>query len=358
MTPVAKSTLDVAEIAQFHERTMADLSAAGGFICAYLGDRLGLYKAMVASGPVTSDELAKLTNTSERYIREWLINQAAGAYLEYDPASKRYSLSPEHAVVLADESSEFFSGGAFQSFTAILLAAPRILDCMRSGDGLAWGDQHPDLFEGTERFFKPAYISQLVPTWIPAIDGLREKLESGAVVADVGCGHGVSTFVMARAFPKSRFYGYDNHLPSIERAQAESEKAGLSDRVSFHQVASNALPDRQYDLITLFDCLHDMGDPVAACRSAKETLKTDGCMMIIEPMAGTTVEENFNPVGRSYSAASVLCCTPNALASGGTALGTVATDEALRAVLKAGGFNNFRRAIATPFNRVFEARID
>jgi 2-polyprenyl-3-methyl-5-hydroxy-6-metoxy-1,4-benzoquinol methylase len=356
MTTLAKE-IDPAKLQRFQQKVLQDLAAAAGFACTYIGDRLGLYKAMAKSGPVDSQTLAKLTSTNERYVREWLINQAAGGYVSYDPASKRYSLSPEHALVLADENSLHFSAGGFQSLMALMHASQRILDCVKTGSGLGWNEQESDLFEGTERFFRPAYIGQLVSQWIPSIKGLKEKLENGATVADVGCGHGVSTLVMAEAFPRSRFYGFDLHQPSIERAQAAAKKAGISDRVTFHQASADQIADHQYDLIAYFDCLHDMGDPVGACRKAGTTLKKDGCLMIVEPMAGASVEENFNDVGRAFSGFSVLCCTPNAIAAGGTALGTVATDHSLSEVLKQAGFSKFHRATETPFNRVFEARI-
>jgi 2-polyprenyl-3-methyl-5-hydroxy-6-metoxy-1,4-benzoquinol methylase len=286
-----------------------------------------------------------------------LINQAAGGYVDYDPSTKLYSLSQENALVLADESSEFFAGGGFQVFGAFLQVAPRIVDCIRTGEGLSWGDQPSDVFEGTERFFRPAYNWCLVPQWIPSIPGLKEKLEAGATVADVGCGHGISTLAMARAFPRSRFYGFDSHQPSIDTANKKAKAEGLADRVTFHWSKSDDIPDHKYDLVAYFDCLHDMGDPVAACRRAKETIKSDGCLMIVEPMGGHTIEENFNDIGRAFSGASVLCCVPNAIASGKTALGTIASDDALKAVLKEAGFNSFRRAMETPFNRLFEARI-
>jgi 2-polyprenyl-3-methyl-5-hydroxy-6-metoxy-1,4-benzoquinol methylase len=349
--------LDSAKVQSFQQKVMEDISAASGFACAYIGDRLGLYKAMSKSGPVDSSELAKLTSTNERYIREWLINQAAGNYIDYDPATKRYSLSPENAEVLANEMSGHFAAGGFQCFMALMQAAPKIVECMRTGKGFSWGEQDPDLFEGTERFFRPAYLGQLVDVWIPSIKGLKEKLEAGATICDVGCGHGVSTITMAKAFPRSKFYGFDNHAPSIEHANKKAQEAGVADRVTFQQVEADKLPDHKFDMIAYFDCLHDMGDPVAACKSARAVLKDDGCLMIIEPMAGKTVEENFNPVGRSYSGASVLCCTPNAIASGGPALGTVASDDVLKQVVQRGGFGVFHRATETPFNRVFEARI-
>jgi SAM-dependent methyltransferase len=352
-----KRAVDQTKLQHFQMKVLQDIAAAGGLACAYVGDRCGLYKTMAEAGPITSQELAKATGTNERYVREWLINQAAGGYVEYDPQSKRYALPLEHALVLADEDSEFFAAGGFQTFLAFMHAAPRMVENFRSGKGLGWGEQHSDLFEGTRRFFKPAYVGCLLQEWIPSIKGLQEKLQRGITVADVGCGHGVSTMVMAKAFPNSKFYGFDTHLPSVEKAQKDADQAGLKGRVSFHQSVAHEIPDHGYGLISYFDCLHDMGDPISACKRAKQVLKEDGCLLIVEPMAGNTVEENFNDVGRAFTSASVLCCTPNAIACGGPALGTVATDEALSAVVKDAGFRTFRRACQTPFNRIFEARV-
>jgi 2-polyprenyl-3-methyl-5-hydroxy-6-metoxy-1,4-benzoquinol methylase len=344
------------QLQQFQGKVMHDIAAASGFACAYLGDRLGLYKAMATSGPVNSEKLAQLTSTSERYIREWLINQAAGGYVTYEPSTGLYTLEPAAAAVLTDSDSPHFSAGGLQSFMALMQAAPRMVDRIKTGKGFSWGEQHEDLFEGTERFFRPAYLSQLLSTWIPSISGLQAKLEAGALVGDVGCGHGVSTVVMARAFPKSRFVGFDCHEPSIARAKQSAKESGVTN-IDFRVVPSDALPKEGFDMIAFFDSLHDMSDPVAAGTSAKAALKPDGCLMIVEPMAGQTVEENFNEVGRIYSAASVLCCTANAMCGGKHALGTIATDAALADVLHKAGFSSFKRTMETPVNRVFQARI-
>jgi SAM-dependent methyltransferase len=349
--------LDQTKLLSMQGRVFADLSSAAGFACAYIGDRLGLYKAMANSGPVNSAELAALTSTSERYLREWLINQAAGKYVTYDEATEKYFLPREHAEVLANEHSPLFAAGGFQILMAMMQSAPKIVECIRTGEGLSWGDHHPDLFEGTERFFRPGYNGYLVQEWLPAAPGLVERLSSGAVVADVGCGHGVTTLLMARHFPSSKFFGFDNHLGSITAANAAAMKEGLSDRVKFVHASSSEIPDQQFDVLCFFDCLHDMGDPVAACRRAKEVLKEDGALFIVEPQAGSKVSENFNEVGRVYSSASVMCCTPNALAAGGTALGTVATDDVLAGVLNEAGFTIFKRVVSTPLNRVFVARV-
>ena len=352
----AANGIDTQKVEQFLGQFVGDAGAAYSIVLANIGDKLGLYKAMAGAGPLTSQQLAERTGTHERYLREWLINQAAGGYVTYDSEAKAYTLPDEHAVALADENSPYFIGGAFQSFAALSKAEDRITNAMRSGGGLLWGDHHHDLFEGTERFFRSGYIAHLVEDWIPALDGVSEKLQRGAKVADVGCGHGASTIILAKAYPNSRFYGFDNHAPSIERARRSAEEAGVADRVTFEIADATSFPGEDYDLIAYFDCYHDLGDPAGSAKCSYEALARDGTVMIVEPMAGETVEGNFNPVGRVYAAASVLCCTPNAIASGGPALGTVAADSALREQVEAGGFTQFRRATETPFNRVFEAK--
>jgi 2-polyprenyl-3-methyl-5-hydroxy-6-metoxy-1,4-benzoquinol methylase len=347
--------MDQAKLEAFMGKAVCDFGAAVSVVLAHIGDKLGLYKAM-ANSPATSQELADRTGTTERYVREWLINQAAGGYVEYDPSTKKYTLPEEHALALADEGGPFFVGGGFQVLTAMMKAEPRITEAFKTGEGMFWGEHDHNLFEGTERFFRPGYVANLVGSWIPALDGVKEKMEKGAKVADVGCGHGASTIIMAQAFPNSRFFGFDNHCPSIERARMSAEEAGVADRVEFSCIGSTEFPGANYDLVAFFDCFHDLSDPAGAAKRAKETLAPDGVAMIVEPMAGRTVEENFNPVGRVYSGASVLCCTPNAIAGGGHALGTVATDDALQEMVAAGGFTQFRRAAETPFNRIFEAK--
>jgi len=348
--------IDEAKLNAFLGKVVGDFGAAMSVALANIGDQVGLYKAMAGAGPLTSAQVAERSHTTERYVREWLVNQAAGGYVEYDPASDRYHLPPEQALALADENSPFFVGGGFQLMLATIKAEPRIAEIFRSGEGMCWGEHDPSLFDGTRRFFRSSYLSHLVSDWLPALEGMTAKLQAGGKVADIGCGHGTSTILMAQAFPKSRFYGFDNHPPSIDRARAESSEAGVSDRVTFETASATEFQGQDYDLITFFDCLHDMGDPTGAAQRACGALKSDGAAMIVEPMAGNKVEENLNPVGRVYSGASVLCCTPNAICSGGPALGTIATDQALREVVLAGGFRSFRRATETPFNRVFEAR--
>jgi 2-polyprenyl-3-methyl-5-hydroxy-6-metoxy-1,4-benzoquinol methylase len=340
----------------FIGKVVGDFGASLGSALVYVGQKLGLFKAMAEAGPVTAAELAQKTSTNERYIREWLINQAASGYVEYDSQAQRYSLSPEQAVAMTDESSPFFVGGGFHVIKAMTHAVSRIEDHFRSGGGILWGDHDPDLFVGVERFFRPGYAAYLVASWIPALTGIEAKLKAGGKVADVGCGHGSSTIIMAQAYPNSRFWGFDNHAKSIETATERAKDAGVSDRVTFAVSNASEVPDQQYDMVAFFDCLHDMGDPVSACKRAAEVLAADGSALIVEPMAGNTVEENFNIIGRVFSGASTLCCTSNSLALNGPALGAVAPEAAIRDVVIAGGFKEFRRATETPFNRIFEAR--
>jgi len=259
-------------------------------------------------------------------------------------------------VALTDESSPFYVGGGFYVIKAMTHAVSRIENAFKNGGGMLWGEHDPDLFVGTERFFRPGYAAHLISSWIPALTGIEEKLKAGGKVADIGCGHGSSTIIMAQAYPKSNFWGFDNHEKSIQTARERAQTAGVSDRVRFEVANASDFPDRKYDLITFFDCLHDMGDPTGAARHAYETLADDGSALIVEPMAGNTIEENFNVIGRTFSGASTLCCTANSLALGGPALGAVATEDAIREAVLAGGFTQFRRATETPFNRIFEAR--
>ncbi len=340
----------------FLGKVVGDFGAALSSSLVYIGQKLGLYKAMAGDSPITPTELAQKTSTNERYIREWLINQAAGGYVEYDAASGRYSLSPEQATALTDEASPFFVGGGFYVVKAMTAAVSLIESAFKNGGGVLWGDHDPDLFVGTERFFRPGYAAHLIASWIPALTGVEEKLKAGGKVADIGCGHGSSTIILAQAYPTSKFWGFDNHEKSIETARQRAKDAGVSDRVTFQVANATDFPDQQYDMIAFFDCLHDMGDPVSACKRAFATLADDGAVLIVEPMAGNTVEENFNIIGRTFAGASTLCCTANSMALGGPALGAVATEDAIRDTVLAGGFTQFRRATETPFNRIFEAR--
>jgi SAM-dependent methyltransferase len=348
--------IDQGKLEAFLGKVVTDFGAALSSSLVYIGQKLGLYKALAEAGPSTPAELAGRTGTQERYVREWLVNQTAGGYVEYDPQTARFSLSPEQAAALADEESPAYVGGGFYLIKAMTNAVPRIEESFRNGGGILWGDHDPDLFVGVERFFRPGYRTHLVNDWIPALTGIDEKLKAGGLVADVGCGHGASTVIMAQAYPASRFTGFDNHAPSIEHARRAAEEAGVADRVTFEVSSADAIPGGPYDLVCFFDCLHDMGDPAGAARRAAEVLAEGGSALIVEPMAGNSVEENINIIGRTFSAASTLCCTSNSLALGGPALGAVATEDALREVVVGAGFKEFRRATETPFNRVFEAR--
>ena len=355
-TPVPNREINEDKMHQFLGKVVGDFGASLSSSLAYIGQKLGLYKTLAANGPLTAAELAEKTNTNERYVREWLVNQASGGYVDYDAASGRYSLTPEQAVALTEEQSPFYVGGGFFVIKAMTQAVERIESYFRDGGGMLWGEHHPDLFIGTERFFRPGYTAHLVSTWIPSLVGVEEKLKAGAKVADVGCGHGASTIIMAKAYPNSEFWAFDNHEASVEYAKRAVQDAGVGDRVHVEVANAQTIPDNQYDLVAFFDCLHDMGDPVGACRRAAEVLKPDGTALIVEPMAGNNVEENFNPIGRTFAGASTLCCTSNSLAQNGPALGAVASEDALREVVLAGGFKTFRRATETPFNRIFEAR--
>jgi SAM-dependent methyltransferase len=352
-TPVA---VDQGKLDAFLGKVVGDFGAALSADLVYIGQRLGLYQAMARLGPLTPVELARKTDTHERYIREWLLNQAASGYCEYDPRSGKYSLSPEQALALTDETSPAFVGGGFFVIKAMGSAVPRILKAFKEGGGLLWGDNDADLFIGTERFFRPGYAAHLTAAWIPALTGTEAKLKAGARVADVGCGHGASTIIMAKAYPNARFFGFDTHAPSIEHARKAAKEAGVGDRITFSVASAQDFPGENYDLIAFFDCLHDMGDPVGAMRRAAAALAKEGSALIVEPMAADAVEGNFNPIGRTFSAASTLCCTANSLAQNGPALGAVATEPALRETALQGGFKTFRRATETPFNRIFEAR--
>jgi 2-polyprenyl-3-methyl-5-hydroxy-6-metoxy-1,4-benzoquinol methylase len=352
----ASNEINPEKLHAFVGKVVGDFGAALSSTLVYIGQRLGLYKALAEAGPSTPAQLAERTGTVERYVREWLINQASGGYVEYDAASGRFHLPPEQAAALADEESPFYVGGGFYVIKAMARAEPHITKAFKEGGGLLWGDNDPDLFVGVERFFRPGYMRDLTTSWIPSLTGIDEKLKAGGLVADVGCGHGASTVIMANAYPNSRFRGFDNHEPSIEQARRRAEEAGVADRCEFEVSSASEIPGEGYDMVCFFDCLHDMGDPSGAMRRTSEVLADEGSALIVEPMAGNVVEENFNIIGRTFSAASTLCCTANSLALGGPALGAVAPEDALREVALGAGFKEFRRATETPFNRVFEAR--
>ena len=349
-------TINEEKMHEFLGKVIGDFGASLSSVLGYIGIKLGLYDALADSGGLTASELAGKTGTTERYVRVWLLNQAAGGYVEYDATNEMYSLTPEQTAALTDESSPFYVGGGFYLVKALMNAQPRITEAFQHGGGMLWGEHDPDLFVGTEKFFRPGYQTYLVNEWIPALSGIEEKLKTGAKIADVGCGHGASTLIMAEKYPNSRFYGFDMHEASIKTAREKAEQAGVSDRVKFETAKAGEIPDEKYDLICFFDCLHDMGNPQIAAKRAFETLNDDGSVLLVEPMAGNTVEENFNPIGRTFSAASTLCCTANAMAQSGDALGAVASEDELKKTISAGGFTKFMRVSETPFNRIFEAR--
>jgi SAM-dependent methyltransferase len=358
MTTTAEPTaLDGQKLEQFVFRAVDEVGATLNAALVVMGDKLGLYRAMAGAGPLSPADLAERTGTAERYVREWLNAQAAGGYVEYDSESGRYTLAAEQAVALTDESSPAYLPGFFQIALGSVIDSPRIAEAARSGEGFGWHEHVHDVHEGCERFFRPGYNANLIDSWLPALDGVVAKLERGARVADLGCGHGASTILMAQAFPKSSFVGSDYHEGSIETARVRAEQAGVADRVQFEAVPAAGHPGRDYDLVTMFDCLHDMGDPVGAARRVRELLADDGTWMIVEPAAGDSVEDNLNPVGRAYYGFSTLLCTPASLSQDvGLALGAQAGEARIREVVESAGFSRFQRVAETPFNLVFEAR--
>ncbi len=357
MAAVTEQPVDLDKLNQFVFRAVDEVGATLNAALVVMGDKLGLYRAMAGAGALTPVELARRSGASERYVREWLNAQAAGGYVEYDPAGGNYTLPPEQTVALTDEASPAFLPGFFQLALGSVIDSPRITEVARSGEGVGWHEHNHDVFDGCERFFRPGYNAALVPEWLPALDGVVAKLEAGTRVADLGCGHGSSTILMAQAFPNSTFVGSDYHAGSIETARERAEAAGVADRVSFETAAAGAEHDDGYALVTMFDCLHDMGDPVGAARQVRRMLEPDGTWLIVEPMAGDRVEDNLNPVGRAYYGFSTFLCTPASLSQDvGLALGAQAGEARIGDVVAAGGFTRFRRATETPFNLVFEAR--
>jgi SAM-dependent methyltransferase len=351
------AAMDQAKLEQFMGKLLGDMGAAATGALAIIGDKLGLYKALAEGGPLTPAALAKRTGTAERYVREWLAAQAAAGYVEYQSAEGTYSMTPEQALALANEGSPVFMGGGFEVLGSMYKDEPKISEAFRTGRGVGWHEHSPCLFRGTERFFRASYTTHLVPEWLPALTGVCAKLERGGRVADVGCGHGASTIVMAQAYPNSTFVGFDYHGPSIERAREAARAAGVEKRCRFEVADSKAYPGTGYDLVAFFDCLHDMGDPIGAARHVRQTLAADGTWLIVEPFANDSVEANLNPVGRMFYAASTMVCVPASLSQEvGMALGAQAGETRLREVVTAGGFTRFRRATATPFNLVLEAR--
>lgn len=343
----------------FLHQAAADMAAAAAGALTVAGHRIGLYRAMAGAGPLTAAELADRTGTLERYVREWLNAQAAGGYVEYDSSADTYELPPEQAMILANSDSPVFLAGGFDVMAAMWAATERMAERFRSGDGLAWHEHDARLFAGTEMMFRPGYRTYLTQEWIPALDGMHERLQRGGRVADLGCGHGASTIAMAQAYPKSRFVGLDYHAPSIDTARHRAEEAGVADRTEFRVGSANEFTGEGFDLICFFDCLHDLGDPVGAATRARRALGEHGVVMLVEPAAGDGIEDNLNPVGRLYYAASTFLCTPNSLSQPvGLALGAQAGESRLRAVLSEAGLGRVRRAAETPFNIVLEARPD
>jgi SAM-dependent methyltransferase len=354
---MSATEIDEGKLEAFMGQAVTDMGAIISAPLMLIGEKLGLYKAMAHAGPLTSQEVAERAGAAERYVREWLGNQAAGGYVTYDATSDRYTLPDEHALALADEGSPFYILGVYDLIASLYADEDQILEAFRSGEGMGWHEHDHRLFRGTERFFRPGYRGNLVAEWIPALDGVQDKLERGAKVADIGCGHGASTIIMADAFPNSEFFGFDYHDASIERAREAAVDAGVGDRIAFEVASAKDYPGSDYDLVCVFDCLHDMGDPVGASAHVLETLASDGTWMIVEPFANDRLEENLNPVGRVFYGASTVICTPASLDQEvGLALGAQAGEARLTDVLKQGGFTHVRRATETPFNLILEAR--
>jgi SAM-dependent methyltransferase len=352
----ASPTLDMDRLNAFIGRFVGDLGAAVHAGMVVIGEKLGLYKAL-AGGPMTSAELAARTQTDERYLREWLASQAAGGYISYDGASKKFTLSAEQAFALANEDSPAYLPGAFELALGSLAAVPRIAESFRNGGGMGWHEHDEGVFHGCEKFFRPGYAANLVSSWIPALENVKHKLEAGARVADVGCGKGAATLLMAKAFPKSQFFGFDYHDKSIEAARESARRACVSDRVSFEVAKAKEFPGNGYDFVAVFDCLHDMGDPVGAAGHVRRVLAHNGTWMIVEPFANDDLKDNLNPVGRVYYSFSTLLCTPCSRSQEvGLCLGAQAGESRIRDVVTSAGFTHFRRATETPFNIIYEAR--
>ena len=350
--------VDETKLNEFIGKAVSEWGAAYGVLLTFLGDRLGLFKAMAGAGELTPEELAKKSGTHPRMIKEWLAAQAAGGFVIYNPATGTYILPDEYALALTNENSPAYIAGEYQVIMGLFKDEEKIIEAFRTGKGLGWGDHHHYLFEGTERLFKPGYVANLTTIWIPALKGVEEKLRrGGAKVADVGCGHGVSTILMAKAYPNSKIIGFDYHRPSIERARMEAEKEGLKN-ITFEVARSTDYPGDDYDLVAFFDCFHDMGNPSAAAKHVLQTLKKkDGTWMLVEPFANDKLEDNFNPIGRAFYGGSTVACVPASLNENGPAVGAQAGEERIREIVTGAGFSKFRRAAQTPFNLVFEARL-
>jgi 2-polyprenyl-3-methyl-5-hydroxy-6-metoxy-1,4-benzoquinol methylase len=349
--------IDQDKLNSFLTKFVGDFGATLHASTVLVGEKLGLFKALAESQGMSPTELAGKTHTSERYVREWLSAQAAAGYVMYDPGPGKYSMSPEQAFTLADEGSPAYLPGAFYLAASLFKDEAKLTEAFRTGKGVGWEEHSSDLFIGTEKFFRPAYAGNLVSSWLPALDGVVPKLKAGALVADVGCGAGASTIIMAKAFPNSKFIGYDYHKPSLDRARKAASENGVANQIAFEVAKAHDYPQRNFDLVAFFDCLHDMGDPATAAKHVRQSLKPDGTWMIVEPYANEKLEENLNPIGRIYFSASTMICTPASKAQEvGLALGAQASDSRLRQIVLSGGFKNFRRATETPFNRVFEAK--
>lgn len=349
--------IDEAKLNEFMGKVLGDLGGASTVAMVRIGDDLGLYKALHAAGPLTCAALAKRLGLAERYLREWLSQQAASGYLSYDSVTTTFALPAEQAMVFAIEDSPVYMMGGFDVMKAMLDNQPKVQAAFKSGGGVAWGDQAGCMFCAVARFFRPGYHNHLVEHWLPALDGVVAKLERGAKVADIGCGHGWSTVLMAKAFPNSQFVGYDFHGGSIEDARNHARAHGVGGNARFEVAVAKQIPDKDFDLVTCFDCLHDMGDPAGAAAHVRSLLKPDGTWMVVEPMAGDRLEDNLNPVGRMYYAASTMICVPTSLSQEvGAALGAQAGETRLREVIDGAGFRSVRRATETPFNMILEAR--
>lgn len=356
-TTVNHGQIDEQKLHGFLHQIAGDLAACSAGFMTNLGHKLGLYRAMAGAGPITSQELAKRTQCHERYTREWLNSQAAGGYVEYLPATQQYYLPPEQALVLPDENGPCFFPPALEVSASMWFDEDKILHAFKNGAGIPWGAHNGRLFCGVAAFFRSGYAANLVQNWLPSLEGVCEKLQQGGKVADIGCGYGHSTLIMAKAFPNAKFYGFDTHEESIAAARANAEAEGLTNRVEFHVTSGKEVPDLQFDLVCFFDCLHDLGDPIGAAARARQILAQDGTLMLVEPFANDKVEGNLNPVGRIYySASTALCCAHSLSEEVGLALGAQAGEQRLGAVLRDAGFKHVRRAAETPFNIILEAR--
>ena len=356
MSTAQAPALNMDKLNAFIGQFVTDLGASVHAGMVVIGEKLGLYKAL-ATGPLSPAELAAKTGTDERYLREWLASQAAGGYITYDDKTNKFGLTQEQAFTLAHEDSPAYLPGAFELALGSLAAVPRIAESFRTGAGMGWHEHEDGVFHGCEKFFRPGYAANLVSSWIPSLHDVKDKLEAGARIADVGCGKGASTILMAKAFPKSRFFGFDYHDKSIEAARESAKREGVADRVTFEVSKANSYPGKDYDFVAVFDCLHDMGDPVGAAAHVRQSLAKDGTWMIVEPFANDQLKDNLNPVGRVYYSFSTLLCTPCSRSQEVAAcLGAQAGEKRIREVVTSAGFNRFRRATETPFNIVYEAR--